>query len=437
MAAMSPRPSAWSSWTVGPSSRRRIPHPPAGFFSTEAAGLRWLVAADAVRVPMVLAVSDGDPPPFLVLEWVDVGPPRPATEAQLGRALARLHLAVPACFGREDRRTTGSRGLPNEPLPTWPEFYGTQRLAPLARLARKATAPATASPASTGSPTRPPRRFGGADEPPARLHGDLWAGNRLVDERGDSWLIDPAAHGGHREFDLAMMRLFGGFGDACFAAYAEVHPLAAGLGGARRAAPDRPPRGARHQVRWPLRRRGRGGHRPLRLSDSMTWQVIAGRARSPKWSHPRRGGPVTAIHPDLSPASTTPTPQSAARRRLQDLVRADAIVCAVSGFALLAAADVLGTSPASPRPVPCAPSARSWSCSAWGWRGWDRRVMTPGSGGPRSSAAGDIVWALASFAVAFVADLSGPGRALILVQGVLVLAIGEAKLVLRRRAGDR
>ena len=60
------------------------------------------------------------------------------------------------------------------------------------------------------------------------MHGDLWAGNRLVDERGDSWLIDPAAHGGHREFDLAMMRLFGGFGDACFAAYAELHPLAAG-----------------------------------------------------------------------------------------------------------------------------------------------------------------------------------------------------------------
>ena len=109
------------------------PDPPSGFFSTEAAGLRWLAAADAVRVPTVLAVSDGaaSDPPFLVLEWVDIGPPRPTTEAQLGRALARLHLAAPACFGREDRRTTGSRGLPNDPLPTWAEFYGTQRLAPL------------------------------------------------------------------------------------------------------------------------------------------------------------------------------------------------------------------------------------------------------------------------------------------------------------------
>jgi len=60
------------------------------------------------------------------------------------------------------------------------------------------------------------------------LHGDLWAGNRLVGAGGRNWLIDPAAHGGHREFDLAMMRLFGGFGDACFAAYAEAHPPADG-----------------------------------------------------------------------------------------------------------------------------------------------------------------------------------------------------------------
>jgi len=68
----------------------------------------------------------------------------------------------------------------------------------------------------------------GAAAPPARLHGDLWAGNRLVDGQGCSWLIDPACIGGHPEFDLAMMRLFGGFSDAAFAAYAEVTPLADG-----------------------------------------------------------------------------------------------------------------------------------------------------------------------------------------------------------------
>jgi fructosamine-3-kinase len=206
------------------------PNPPPGFFSTETNGLRWLAAANAVRVPQVLAVSDGDlgTPPFLVLEWIEVGSAGPSTEADLGRALARLHQATPPCFGREDRRKTGSRGLPNEPSSTWAEFYGTQRLLPLARLAHDGAALSAGAVAGLERLADPARleRFGAAGEPPARLHGDLWAGNRLVDQRGRSWLIDPAAHGGHREFDLAMMRLFGGFGDDCFAAYADVHPLA-------------------------------------------------------------------------------------------------------------------------------------------------------------------------------------------------------------------
>jgi len=210
------------------------PDPPPGFFTTEASGLRWLRDAEALAIPEVLAVSDGDDdddaPPHLVLEWIDVGVPDRSTEPDLGRALADLHRAGAGSFGREDRRTTGSRGLPNEPCATWAEFYATQRLAPLARLARDGQALADTALTDLDRLADPVRlaTFGAADEPPARLHGDLWAGNRLVDTTGRSWLIDPAAHGGHREFDLAMMRLFGGFGERCFAAYAEIHPLADG-----------------------------------------------------------------------------------------------------------------------------------------------------------------------------------------------------------------
>ncbi len=202
------------------------PAAPPGFFSTEAAGLSWLREARAVPVPEVLGVSDD--PPLLVLEWIEPGRPGPGTEEDFGRALAALHAAGAPCFGREDRRTTGSRRLPNEPSASWAEFYAENRLLPLARLAAEARA----------LPSRAIRdlevvagrlvELGGPPEPPARLHGDLWAGNRVVGLGGTSWLIDPAAHGGHREFDLAMMRLFGGFGDACFAAYAEVAPLADG-----------------------------------------------------------------------------------------------------------------------------------------------------------------------------------------------------------------
>jgi fructosamine-3-kinase len=202
------------------------PNAPPGFFSTEAAGLAWLREADAVAIPEVLGVSDD--PPALILEWIEPGRPHAGTEEALGRALARLHACGAPSFGREDRRSTGSRGLPNEPYETWVESYASNRLLPLARLARDGNALPAAAIRELEAVAGRLAELGGPAEPPARLHGDLWGGNRLVGAGGVSWLIDPAAHGGHREFDLAMMRLFGGFGDACFAAYAEAFPLAPG-----------------------------------------------------------------------------------------------------------------------------------------------------------------------------------------------------------------
>ena len=223
-----------SAWRVALAGGRTLfvkthADPPPGFFTTEAAGLRWLGAPGALPVPAVLAVSDD--PPLLALDWVEAsGRGRRSTEgeAAFGRGLAALHAAGAPAFGREDRRTTGSLAVPNDPAGDWPTFYAERRLLPLARIAadrgtlgredvRRCEAIATSL-----------SGVGAADEAPARLHGDLWAGNRLVAGDGRSWLIDPAAHGGHREFDLAMMRLFGGFDAACFDAYAEASPLAPG-----------------------------------------------------------------------------------------------------------------------------------------------------------------------------------------------------------------
>ena len=200
---------------------------PPNFFSTEAAGLEWLAEPGLANVANVLAVAD-DEPPYLVLEWIDIGGPRSHNaEAEFGRSLAELHRSGAETFGRTDKRTTGSLALPNDPAESWAEFYATNRLRPLATIAsqRNALAPQSID-----------RLLDVADklnefetgEPSARLHGDLWAGNRVVDTAGSSWLIDPAAHGGHREFDLAMMRLFGGFAEECFSAYDEAFPLAGG-----------------------------------------------------------------------------------------------------------------------------------------------------------------------------------------------------------------
>jgi fructosamine-3-kinase len=203
--------------------------PPPNFFSTEATGLEWLADAAArsaagLEVARVLAVERD----LLVLAWIDEGRPIRSTESDLGRGLARIHRLGFSSFGRPDRRTTGSRGLPNEPCSTWSEFYASRRLEPLARLARDGGALSDRAIERVESIAGRLEGVATADEPPALLHGDLWAGNRLVDVRGASWLIDPAAHGGHREFDLAMMALFGGFGDECWAAYDDEYPLGDG-----------------------------------------------------------------------------------------------------------------------------------------------------------------------------------------------------------------
>ncbi len=200
-----------------------------GAFATEAAGLRWLSAARAEVVPEILALAD-EPgrPRFLALSWIDAGPSGPASWVRLGRELAMLHGSGAPAFGGDRDLVLGPLTLPNEPAPTWTEFYASRRLEPLARLASgRGALPAEAGALLTRLVDRLDDLAGPA-EPPARLHGDLWTGNVMTGADGRSWLIDPAAYGGHREVDLAMLRLFGSPPPSLFAAYEEVAPLAAG-----------------------------------------------------------------------------------------------------------------------------------------------------------------------------------------------------------------
>jgi fructosamine-3-kinase len=197
---------------------------PAGMFAAEARGLAWLGGAKALRVPAVLAQG----PDFLVLEWIESARRTPDFDEQLGRGLAALHQAKPPSFGLDHDNFIGRLVQANEPRATWPTFYRDQRLQPQLQLAIDR---------GLASPTMR-RGFDhlfddldelvGPPEPPARLHGDLWGGNLMVDDRGLPCLIDPAVYGGHREVDLAMMRLFGGFSPTAFAAYHEAHPLSPG-----------------------------------------------------------------------------------------------------------------------------------------------------------------------------------------------------------------
>lgn len=212
---------------AGPLFLKWHPAPSPGLFEREAAGLRALRATGAVAVPDVVRES----PAGLVLEWIDVGRPRSATEATFGRQLAALHRTTNASFGAVDGAPAGylgSQPVDLTPTATWVELFFDRRVVPLTEAA---VAAGRIDPAATGLVERVRPRAAelcGPAEAPALVHGDLWGGNRLVDRDGTSWLIDPAAHWGHRELDLAMMQLFGGFDRAVYDAYDEAFPLAPG-----------------------------------------------------------------------------------------------------------------------------------------------------------------------------------------------------------------
>jgi fructosamine-3-kinase len=201
---------------------------PPGMFAAEARGLAWLAEARALRIPRVLAVSADSRAAFLALELLGEAPPRARFDEELGRGLAELHRAGAPSFGLDHDNFIGSLPQSNRAHASWAEFFREERLLPQLELAQNN---GRAGAALLGGFERLFARFPellGPPEPPARLHGDLWGGNLHCDGLGAPCLIDPAAYGGHREVDLAMMRLFGGFGERVFAAYAESHPLAPG-----------------------------------------------------------------------------------------------------------------------------------------------------------------------------------------------------------------
>jgi fructosamine-3-kinase len=196
-------------------------------YEAEADGLAWLAESAAVQVPEVVGVG-GAEAPFLALEWLDFRRGDGEAQERLGRALAALHRAGAEAFGYRRDNYIGPLDQPNDPAAGWAEFYGRLRVAPMARAAAAAGGLDEGVLPAVDRLVERLDELVGPDEPPARLHGDLWSGNAAFLADGTPCLIDPAVYGGHREIDLAMMRLFGGFEERCFAAYQEVHPLAPG-----------------------------------------------------------------------------------------------------------------------------------------------------------------------------------------------------------------
>lgn len=201
-----------------------------GAVRAEAAGLAWLAEAGAVRVPSVR----GHDAHRLVIDRVAEGRPDARAALRFGRDLAALHAAGARAFGTPPpggprEAYIGRAPMRNVPGDDWPSWYAEHRVLPYLRRAvdKGVLRPAEAA-VIEGVLERLPGLAGPA-EPPARLHGDLWNGNVLWGADGRVWLIDPAAHGGHRETDLAMLHLFGCPRlDRVLAGYQEAAPLADG-----------------------------------------------------------------------------------------------------------------------------------------------------------------------------------------------------------------
>jgi fructosamine-3-kinase len=197
----------------------------AGAFAAEANGLRWLAEAAAVPVPEVLAAG----PEALVISMIPPGPATPEAAFQFGTDLARLHAAGADGFGAPWPGFIASLPLDNTPdTADWPQWYAHRRLLPFLTRAVDAGALRTEDARLVEEVVDRIGWLAGPAEPPGRIHGDCWAGNVLW-SGGQGWLIDPAAHGGHRETDLAMLALFGAPSlDRILAGYNDTAPLAAG-----------------------------------------------------------------------------------------------------------------------------------------------------------------------------------------------------------------
>ncbi len=244
-----------------------------GVFAAEAHGLRWLGEAGSAPVPSVLGWDEAT----LAVSWVPPCRPDAAAAARFGRDLARLHGAGAGGFGAPWPGFIASLSLPNDwHLPpaarhpdaghgadvppgrsragvtggggsdgtgvaggagwarvaggagAWPDWYAARRVLPYLRRAVDGGVLSAADAAAVEAVLARIAELAGPAEPPSRIHGDLWSGNVLW-SGGRGWLIDPAAHGGHRETDLAMLALFGApYLDRILDAYQEVSPLAPG-----------------------------------------------------------------------------------------------------------------------------------------------------------------------------------------------------------------
>ena len=212
----------------GPIFLKLEPRGEAERLEAEANGLGALSSSGTVAVPAVLAHGVAGAEAFLALEWLELGPKSVEAERRLGTALAAMHRTTAAEFGWTGDNYIGRTPQSNTPTSSWIEFFGERRLRPQLELAARRGIGDDILARGEALVANLDALLSGHSPVPSLVHGDLWGGNWGASQRGVPYLFDPAVHYADREVDLAMTRLFGGFGDAFYRAYDEAWPPAPG-----------------------------------------------------------------------------------------------------------------------------------------------------------------------------------------------------------------
>jgi len=197
-------------------------------FETEAKGLRILHDTHSIRVNQVTGLDECDGFQFIILEWINSSPETKNFWTLLGQRLAALHRHTAPSFGLDHDNYIGSLRQLNHPWNSWSDFFIQQRLEPQIRLATDNHHPVLSLRKKMESVYKKMSALL-PEEKPALVHGDLWGGNVLTDEKGFPCLIDPAVCFGHREAELAFTQMFGRFDQQFYHAYNDSFPLEPGF----------------------------------------------------------------------------------------------------------------------------------------------------------------------------------------------------------------
>ncbi len=207
---------------------KTVPVPSGDRLAGEAAGLSTLATAGALRVPRVLAQGIAATEAFLALEWIDAAAASSDSERRLGEGLAALHRVTADRFGWNHDNHIGPTPQANGWLENWTTFWRQRRLQPQLERAMHGGHDRLLGAPGERLLEALDALLGDHRPQPSLLHGDLWGGNWCATADGEPVIFDPAVYYGDRETDLAMTRLFGGFGRRFYEAYLGSAPLPVG-----------------------------------------------------------------------------------------------------------------------------------------------------------------------------------------------------------------